>query len=279
VELAYERMFRCSDHMGFPCDLFRHFDQSKIKFFSLTYNENVSSKPLLFSYRRRMACSLFHSCQIVSMTLVAAFAFPLRTTSTTSRGLCCQFERNDLTTVIPMGRTCCYGKQDDDVTIAENKDLRLLDHYFLNSCCCSNRRQTLRTVLKGMFVGLEGLSSLSGPSIAAVTDETDTFGDNWWSSGIPTTSTGKPNQEIRVKSSSPPPLPSDEIVIQVSNRDLQTPEGLGLELGEAEFRTNRRVYVKSVRSGSIADRLGIRKDWIVVSINGNVRYLLGGYSY
>jgi hypothetical protein len=130
-----------------------------------------------------------------------------------------------------------------------------------------------------MFVGLEGLSSLSGPSIAAVTDETDTFGDNWWSSGIPTTSAGKPNQEIRVKSSSPPPLPSDEIVIQVSNRDLQTPEGLGLELGEAEFRTNRRVYVKSVRSGSIADRLGIRKDWIVVSINGNVRYLLGGYSY
>jgi sulfur carrier protein ThiS len=44
-----------------------------------------------------------------------------------------------------------------------------------------------------------------------------------------------------------------------------------LELGEVEFRTNRRVYIKSVTPGSIAERLGIKKDWVVVAINGSVR--------
>jgi C-terminal processing protease CtpA/Prc len=60
----------------------------------------------------------------------------------------------------------------------------------------------------------------------------------------------------------------------VSKSDLQSNEGLGLELGEVEFRTNRRVYVKSVTSGSMADRLGIHPDWIIVSINGKVRFAI-----
>ena len=119
--------------------------------------------------------------------------------------------------------------------------------------------------MQGMFFGLVGLSGFSKSSIAVITDETDTFGDNWWSS-----STSGKTAVLPPPSSDKPP-PSDEIVIQVSKTDLQSKEGLGLELGEVEFRTNRRVYVKSVTPGSVADRLGIQKDWVIVSINGSVR--------
>lgn len=44
--------------------------------------------------------------------------------------------------------------------------------------------------------------------------------------------------------------------------------GLGLELAEIEFRTMLRVCVKSVAPGSLASELGIQKDWIAVSVNG-----------
>jgi S1-C subfamily serine protease len=44
--------------------------------------------------------------------------------------------------------------------------------------------------------------------------------------------------------------------------------GLGLELTDVEFRTNRRVFVKSVRPGSVAAQAGIPKGFVVVSVNG-----------
>lgn len=52
----------------------------------------------------------------------------------------------------------------------------------------------------------------------------------------------------------------------VTKSDLS--KGLGLELSQVEFRTNVRVFVKSVTLNSVAARLGIKKDYIVVSING-----------
>jgi len=95
---------------------------------------------------------------------------------------------------------------------------------------------------------------------AAITDETDNFGDNWWSSAPqPATTTGT------TSSSS---TPSDEVTIRVSKSDLKSKGGLGLELADIEFKTNIRVFVKSVQSGSYADNLGIAKDWIVVAVNG-----------
>jgi FK506-binding protein 2 len=99
---------------------------------------------------------------------------------------------------------------------------------------------------------------------AAVTDETDNFGDNWWTGDL-TKSSPFVDEPRRPQSQA---TPSDEIAITVSKDDLQRKEGLGLELGEVEFRTNIRVYVKSVAPGSIAERLGITKDWIVVGVNG-----------
>eukprot|EP00560_Eucampia_antarctica_P001937 CAMPEP_0197833104 /NCGR_PEP_ID=MMETSP1437-20131217/17759_1 /TAXON_ID=49252 ORGANISM="Eucampia antarctica, Strain CCMP1452" /NCGR_SAMPLE_ID=MMETSP1437 /ASSEMBLY_ACC=CAM_ASM_001096 /LENGTH=392 /DNA_ID=CAMNT_0043436941 /DNA_START=87 /DNA_END=1265 /DNA_ORIENTATION=- len=61
---------------------------------------------------------------------------------------------------------------------------------------------------------------------------------------------------------------SDEITITVPKADLLTSSGLGIELGEVEFRTARRVVVKSVAPDSVASKLGIQKDWVVVSVNG-----------
>lgn len=98
---------------------------------------------------------------------------------------------------------------------------------------------------------------------AAVTDETDTFGDNWWSN--PTT-----NKGTAVVSGNPAQSQaavSDEVVVTVNKDDLKK-EGLGLELRDIEFRTNLRVFVKSVQPNSLAERLGIQKDWIVVALNG-----------
>eukprot|EP00980_Cylindrotheca_fusiformis_P011970 scaffold2830_cov131-Cylindrotheca_fusiformis.AAC.91 len=92
-----------------------------------------------------------------------------------------------------------------------------------------------------------------------VVDETDNFGDNWW------TSPDKPPQPNQKQSQT---RPSDEIVISISKDELKQNGGLGLELGEVEFRTNRRVFVKSVAPGSIAEKLGVKKNWVVVSVDG-----------
>ncbi len=114
----------------------------------------------------------------------------------------------------------------------------------------SSRRTLLRQLTSGMIL-LVG----STPAHAIVTDETDSFADNWWSNDVVKNPTTNPRQV------------SDEVIISVPKE--QVSQGLGLELGEIEFRTNRRVYVKSVSPGSLAERLGIRQDWIVVAVNGN----------
>jgi FK506-binding protein 2 len=102
----------------------------------------------------------------------------------------------------------------------------------------------------------------TNPANAIVTDETDNFADNYWDSS--TRSGNKSNKDSSISL----PSPSDEVVVTVKSKDLQTKGGIGLELGEIEFRTNRRVFLKSVSEGSVADQLGIRKDWVIVSING-----------
>ena len=112
--------------------------------------------------------------------------------------------------------------------------------------------------------GMIGSSLLLGSFVpnsnAAVTDETDRFADNWWTGDT----TKSPFVDERQKQSQT--TPSDEIVVSVSKDDMKG--GLGLELGEVEFRTNIRVFVKSVAPGSAAERLGIKKDWIIVGIDG-----------
>jgi hypothetical protein len=127
-----------------------------------------------------------------------------------------------------------------------------------------NRRQAIFSPLVSILCGI---SLQQRPANAVITDETDNFGDNWWAAPS-TSTTPRPSSQQQAQQSTV--TPSDEITIQIPKSDLQSKEGLGLELGEVEFRTNRRVYIKSVLPGSVADRLGIKKDWVVVSINGDV---------
>lgn len=97
---------------------------------------------------------------------------------------------------------------------------------------------------------------------ALVTDETKNFADNWWSTDVAAGAGA-----TSVPSTKPTTTPSDEIHVKFAQSQLK-PNGLGLELAEIEFRTNIRVYVKSVLPDSLGDKLGIQKDWVLVSING-----------
>ena len=62
---------------------------------------------------------------------------------------------------------------------------------------------------------------------------------------------------------------TDEVAVSISKSDFRSPGGgLGVELADIQFRTNRRIYVKSIRPESIADRAGIPKGAVLVSIDG-----------
>lgn len=101
---------------------------------------------------------------------------------------------------------------------------------------------------------------------AIIKDETNTFFDTWWANdetqGPPDGSVEEESRRIQSSVDA-----SDEVVIQVSKDVLKSSGGLGIELGEVEFRTNLRVFVKSVNPDSLASRLGIEKNWIFVSLN------------
>lgn len=119
------------------------------------------------------------------------------------------------------------------------------------------------------LIGSAAATAWPHPSLAQITDETDNFADNWWSSKGQSATSARTGTSSSSSTKEATAAPSDEVVIQFRQSDLlQSTNGLGLELADVEFRTNLRVYVKSVRPGSLASRLGIQKDWIVVSLNG-----------
>ena len=101
------------------------------------------------------------------------------------------------------------------------------------------------------------------PASAAVTDETDSFA----AAGSAYSGLGRfdPPATSRQQSTT---ATSDEFVISIVKEDLKSSGGLGLELSDIEFRTNRRVYVKSVRPNSLADKKGIKKGWVLVAVDG-----------
>ena len=129
----------------------------------------------------------------------------------------------------------------------------------------SHRRHFLKT---GVSVATGGLLLLPQNALAAITDETDTFANNYWTKDVSTTSSSTSSSAVPTTAAQQSTAKaSDEVMIHFPKADLAG-QGLGLELADIEFRTNRRVFVKSIRPGSLAERLGIRTDWIVVSLNG-----------
>ena len=61
--------------------------------------------------------------------------------------------------------------------------------------------------------------------------------------------------------------PSDEVKLSIPKSKLAN-SSLGIQLSDVEFRTNRRVYVKSIAPNSLASAFAIRENWILVSVNG-----------
>ena len=117
-----------------------------------------------------------------------------------------------------------------------------------------------RNVFSISMAGLTAVMNIpSQPSRAVMTDETDNFANNYWSSKTPASAPSVSSGTLQI--------PTDELVVKVPKADLRSKDGIGLELADVEFRTNRRVFVKSVAPGSLAERLGIKKDYIVVKIN------------
>ena len=144
----------------------------------------------------------------------------------------------------------------------------------------SNPVSTRRKILSSCLISATavGISPFVGSSDglkiesaqAAVVDETDKFGDNWWTKDFES-ATSPSSKPVETRSMTIPQsqtAPSDEVTIAIAKKDLKLKEGLGLELGEIEFRTNLRVIIKSVTPGSAAERFGIKKDWVVVGIDG-----------
>jgi len=101
---------------------------------------------------------------------------------------------------------------------------------------------------------------------AIVTDETKSFANNAADSSYANLSTDPNVPPASPLTSATPTTPADEVSITVRKSDLS--QGLGLELGQISFRTNVRVVVKSVEPNSLASKLGIKKGWVVVSVNG-----------
>lgn len=127
-----------------------------------------------------------------------------------------------------------------------------------------HRRAFLVGGCQALVLGASSLLFTVAPDevAAAVTDETDNFADNYWSSGknavVESTAAATPQSDT---------LASDELIVNVSKKDLLN-FGLGLEIADVEFRTNRRVFVKSVMESSLASRLGIRSGWVIIAVNG-----------
>jgi hypothetical protein len=121
-----------------------------------------------------------------------------------------------------------------------------------------------RKALVSMTSAIVGLAFEAAQSAdAAVTDETNAFANTASDSSYRELESNRPP----MRASQSKATPSDEVLISVPKSELAS-NGLGIELSQIDFRTNMRVYVKSVQPGSIAAKRGIQKDFIVVSVNG-----------
>lgn len=121
-----------------------------------------------------------------------------------------------------------------------------------------------RKALVSMTSAIVGLAFEAVQSAdAAVTDETNAFANTASDSSYRGLESNRPP----MRASQSKATPSDEVLISVPKSELAS-NGLGIELAQIDFRTNMRVYVKSVQPGSIAAKRGIQKDFIVVSVNG-----------
>lgn len=193
-------------------------------------------------------------------------------------------DKEDSTKLLPSLAAKHVNHQQDDILDSKEQHLPFL----------VSRRQA---VTGNNFLSMPFLSALvistalnaasAQKSLAAVTDETNNFAmkdsayvtrPNEMSSDGTTSSTiltppNDKNHEIGSVSpssngsSSTNTSPTDEITITIPLSKLQS-SPLGVELADVEFRTNRRVYIKSVLPSSLGAQYNIQPNYILVKING-----------
>jgi hypothetical protein len=122
-----------------------------------------------------------------------------------------------------------------------------------------------------------GNAASTQKSVAAVTDETNNFAmkDSAYvtpdeissSNAMPNTTSSITTNNNENGIVSPLSSPTDEITITIPVSKLQS-SPLGVELADVEFRTNRRVYIKSVLASSLGAQYNIQPNYILVKING-----------
>lgn len=108
--------------------------------------------------------------------------------------------------------------------------------------------------------------------LGIVTDETSSFANTNYDSSYAPQNLGSLTVSPHVSqnptiSINEPKRATDEIEFTIPLSKLQS-SPLGIELADVEFRTNRRVYVKSIKPFSLASDLGIQPNWLLVKING-----------
>ena len=105
---------------------------------------------------------------------------------------------------------------------------------------------------------------------AAVTDETNNFAVDGSAYIIPESMQSSPptatTSTSTSTSTSDTQYPTDETTIRIPMSKLQS-ASLGIELADVEFRTNRRVYVKSVLPSSLGAQYNITPNLVLVKIN------------
>jgi len=122
-------------------------------------------------------------------------------------------------------------------------------------------------------------SLLPQPCEAVITDETSTFANTDSDSAYSpknlgdyaTTTTTKNNMDTSESKSIPTSIKinTDEVKISIPISKLQSSsQGLGIELTDIDYKSNKRVYVKSIKPQSLASEYSIQPNYIVVSING-----------
>lgn len=142
-----------------------------------------------------------------------------------------------------------------------------------SSQCESNANDSRRSFILSSSLILFHTLNYPNPARGAVTDATSTFANTNSDSSYSPQNLGSLNGPNDVPFSSPTlkdivsKQSTDEIVVNIPWSKLQSSQ-LGIELADVEFRTNRRVYVKSIMPLSLAAQLGIQKNWVLVKING-----------
>lgn len=123
------------------------------------------------------------------------------------------------------------------------------------------RRRVLVSLVTGIVFGRTGGLQVAS---AEVRDETETYANRYPDSAYALVPSSPQTQLQKERQTN---VVTDEISFTFAPKEVKE-RSLGIELADVSFQANSRVYIRSVRPQSIAEREGIRPNFIVVSVNG-----------